>query len=442
MTRDQRPVRGHGGGGGEVHHLLGDPARRVAQRQLALALDLLVRCRRADEDPLAAGLVGRLEDQVVDALERVLELLGIAEQIRLHVGEQRLLLQVVADHLGDEAVDRLVVRDARADRVGKGDRSRPDRTRQPGHAEERIGPELERIDEVVVEPAVDRVDAGEPARGSHVANLVAHNEVTRLDQLDPHLPRQERVLEVRAVRRPRRPDDNRRLVAERGRCLEQGLPQEGRITVDRLHPVTREQLRGQSGHRETVLEHVRDSRRGSDVVLEDPPGSVAVPDEIAAGNRAPDPAGRADSVHRAAEGRAAEHEVPRDDALPQDLLAPVDVADEGVERLDPLAQPGLDQLPFGRGDDAGDEVERERAVSGAAVGAGDLEGDAALGERAVAPAPELEQGHTPHPVEVRDQLACVVTRRVTRREELVGEARRHLVGAGHRRDRSRRGREL
>ena len=93
-------------------------------------------------------------------------------------------------------VDRLVVGDAGADRVGDRDGPGAVGADEPGHAEHRVGAELERVDEVVVEPAVDRVHALQPGGRAHVADGVADDEVGRLDELDAHLPREERVLEV------------------------------------------------------------------------------------------------------------------------------------------------------------------------------------------------------------------------------------------------------
>ena len=140
-----------------------------------------------------------------------LELLGVVEQVGRDVLEQRLLAEVEADHLRDVVVDRLVVGDAGADRVGDRDRAGAVGAHQPGHAEQRVGAELERVDEVVVEAAVDGVDAREPVGRAHVADVVADDEVRGLDELDAHLAREERVLEVGAVERARRPDDDGRL---------------------------------------------------------------------------------------------------------------------------------------------------------------------------------------------------------------------------------------
>ena len=71
--------------------------------------------------------------------------------------------------------------------------------RMPGAAEHRVGPEVHRIEEVVVDPAVHDVDPLLAAGRAHVDALVAAHEVAALDQLDAHLPGEERVLEVGGV---------------------------------------------------------------------------------------------------------------------------------------------------------------------------------------------------------------------------------------------------
>jgi len=96
-------------------------------------------------------------------------------------------------------VDRLVVGDAGADGVGERDGAGAVGAHQPGHAEHGVRAELERVDEVVVEAAVDGVHALQAMRRAHVEDVVAHDEVGCLDELDAHLAREERVLRVHSA---------------------------------------------------------------------------------------------------------------------------------------------------------------------------------------------------------------------------------------------------
>ena len=364
MARGERAVGRGGRAGRELHELLGDPALGLAAHDVGLARELLLAGRRADEDALAARLARRLDDHLLEPVEHVLALLGVRHQVGRDVGQDRLLGEVVADHLRHVVVDRLVVGDARADRVDDRDRARPVGAHQPGDAEQRVRPELERVHEVVVDPAVDRVHALQAVGGADVAGGVADHEVGGLDELDAHLAGQERVLEVGGVERAGRPDDDRRLLLALGRGdLAQRVGQQRRVVVDGPHPVGVEQPRQQAQHRDAVLEHVGDAARGADVVLEHLPGAVGVAHEVAAGDVAVDAAGRADAVRLARERGPGDDQLPRHDAVVDDLAPVVDVVDEAVQRADALGQAALDLRPLGGRDHPRDEVQRERPVA-------------------------------------------------------------------------------
>ena len=277
-----------------------------------------------------------------------LEVLGVGQQVGLDVAQQRLLVEVEADHLGHVVVDRLVVGDARADRVGQRDRARAVSAHEPRHAEHRVRPELERVDEVVVQAAVDGVDALQAVGRAHVDDVVADDEVGRLDELDAHLAREERVLEVGGVQRPGRPDDDGGLALGGGRDGAQRGEQELRVVVDRPHAVLVEEAGQQARHRDAVLQHVGDPRRRADVVLEHLPRAVRVAHEVAAGDVAVDAAGRADAVRGAGEVAAADDQPPRHDPRADDLARVVDVVDEAVQRADALREAALDVRPLAR----------------------------------------------------------------------------------------------
>ena len=419
----QRAVGQRGRDGREGHGRLGDPALGRLLDEGALVGELVARGERADEHPLAAGLAGRLDHQLVDVLEGVRALLGVRQQPGLEVVEDRLLADVVPDHLGHVVVDGLVVGHPGAHRVRDRHVARSIDAHQAGHAEQRVRPELERVHEVVVDPAVDRVDPGETAGGADVAGALAHHEVGRLDELHAHLAREERVLEVGAVRGAGRPDDHHRvLAAARGRAP-QRVQQQRRVVAHRAHVVAREQLRQETAHGDPVLEHVRDPGRRAHVVLEHLPASVRVAHQVAAGHVAPDAAGRPDAVRRAREGRPRDHQLPGHDAVPQDLLLVVHVVDEQVDRAHALRETALDGAPLGRRQDARHEVEREGAILDRPVGAGCVEGDPLLDEDRVAPLARRAQALAAEPAKGVDERGRRRARLISPLEELVEEPR-------------------
>jgi hypothetical protein len=70
---------------------------------------------------------------------------------------------------------------------------------------------VHRIEELVVDPAVDDVDALLAVRRPHADLVAGAHQVAALDQLDAHLPGQQGVLEVGGVVDARGEDDDRGL---------------------------------------------------------------------------------------------------------------------------------------------------------------------------------------------------------------------------------------
>ena len=64
---------------------------------------------------------------------------------RLHIVEKRLLLEIVADHVGHKRIDPLVIGDAGTDAIGKRHRSGAIGIHKPRHAHRAVGPERERV---------------------------------------------------------------------------------------------------------------------------------------------------------------------------------------------------------------------------------------------------------------------------------------------------------
>jgi hypothetical protein len=183
--------------------------------------------------------------------------------------------------------------------------------------------------------------------------------VAALDELDAHLPREERVLEVRRVVDARREQHDRRARRSGRRGRAQRREQLLRVVVDRADAAPLEQVGERPLHRLPVLEHVARARRRAEVVLEHEVLAALVADHVNPGHVRVHAAGRVDPDHLAAEMPRAEHERGRHAALEQDALLVVDVVEEALERRDPLREPALEERPLVRRDHARDQVERE-----------------------------------------------------------------------------------
>ena len=150
---------------------------------------------------------------------------------------------------GRNAEQRRRLEDAHAERIGDEHVSRAPRLHEARHAERRVGPQLERIAVVVVETAEDRVDRPQPGDGLQEDAIVAHREVAALDEREPEVPREIRVLEVGLVVRSRREQHDVRRIRR-----SHGAPAN---SICRSVVEERRQRRGRAA-RETHREDTRD----------------------------------------------------------------------------------------------------------------------------------------------------------------------------------------
>ncbi len=136
---------------------------------------------------------------------------------------------------------------------------------------------------------------------------------------------------------------------------------------DRRDAVAHEKLGEQPHHHLAVLEHVRDAAGHAQVVLEHVELAGACAHDVDAGDVRVDVARHVDTVHLGPVLRVAEDLVGRNAARAHDLLVVVDVVDVAVQRAHALAQAGLELAPFGRRDDARDDIERNQPLGAAAL---------------------------------------------------------------------------
>ena len=235
---------------------------------------------------------------------------------------------------------------------------------------------MHRVEELVVDAPVDDVDGAVTGRRAHPHLSADAHEVTTLDELDPHHPRQQGVLEVGRVEHPGSEHDDGRVAGPVGCRGTQRREEHARVVVHGPDAHRRERLREDVGHGTAVGDDVADPGRHAHVVLEHPEGAHLVADEVDAGDVHAHAVARADPHDGPVVVLRARDEAPRDDALVHgagDLtLARVDVIEEGLERRDALHHTGLDDLPLVGADDAGHGIQGEgpllpRVVEGHAL---------------------------------------------------------------------------
>ena len=344
----------------------------------------------------------------------------------LDVGEQRLLAQVVADHVGHVGVDALVVGDAGAGRVGDGDVAEPVGVEEAGGAELRIGAEGQGVDEVVVDAAVDHVHLLQARGRAHVDEAVVDHEVAALHQLHAHLLGEEHVLVEGGVVDAGSEQDDAGVRDAGRRELGQRLAQQPAVVLDPAHPVTAEEVAQAGLQRAPVGQHVGDARRHPQVVLQHHEAVVGAYD-IGAAERHVDAVGHLEAPHLDPVLRAAPHQVHRHDPVLENPPRPVDIGEEAVERFQALAQAALDQVPVGGVHEPGQEVDGDDPLLRPVL-AVDRERDPLVQEGALGVLLHGGDLGGAHPVERLAERVAVGARHAGGLEHLVVEGRAGLVG--------------
>ena len=219
----------------ELQHGLRDVVARVGGDALGELGLLILRRMGAHEHAVAAGFVHGLHDELVEVREDVVALLRVDAEVGGHVRQDGVLIEVVFDHLRHERVNGFVVRHAGADRVREGDVALLVGADDAGHAEERVFAENERIEEVVVDAAVDHVHLLEAGGGAHEDTAIFEQQIATFDDGHAHLLREVAVLEVGAVVHAWREHDDV-WINDAGRCeMGQGLAQHRAVGIHGTH---------------------------------------------------------------------------------------------------------------------------------------------------------------------------------------------------------------
>src|SRR5207245_8053842 len=93
--------------------------------------------------------------ELVEMLEHETPVIIDGAEICMDVGKDRILVQVVANHLRDERINGLVVRDSVAEPVRDRDVARSKRADEPRDTHQRLLPSEYRVEPFVIEAALD-----------------------------------------------------------------------------------------------------------------------------------------------------------------------------------------------------------------------------------------------------------------------------------------------
>ena len=209
----------------------------------------------ADQHSVAPCFRHRLHHQLLEVFEHIALIVWPGTEVGGNVLDDRLLIEVVADHCRHVGVDQLVVGDAGARGVGDGDPSLPQHIDQARHPQHRVFAEHGGIKKIIVDAAVDHIHGFQAIGAAHPHPAAFAHQIAPLHQVNAHFLGQVAVFEIGAVEHPGRQDRHAGGVTP-GRQVLKGAQQMGGIVVDWLNGTAFEQAREQSLHHPTVLEEV------------------------------------------------------------------------------------------------------------------------------------------------------------------------------------------
>ena len=213
------------------------------------------------------------------------------------------------------------------------------------------------------------------------------------------------MFEVSAVVNARRKKHQRGALAGARREGAQDLEQFDGVLRHRQDLVSMEQARKGPGHDQAVLQDVRDAAGCPQIVLEHQVlCGFRVAHQVNARNMDVNSARHLETDNLAPEVAAGENQRARNLALAQDALRTVDILEKHVESDHALGEPTLQELPFGTGQNARYQIEREEPFRPAIVAvhreSNSLEQKGKIGE--LAPLIELCRRHARTAIEPID----------------------------------------
>ena len=309
------------------------------------------------QHPVSARFVGGLDHQLVQVLEHVCELRLVPADVGGHIGKDRVFTGVIPDHFRDVGIDDLVVPDPGAGGIGHGHPPFFINFHDPGNAQHGIRTEGPRIDEIVVDPAIEHIDPHGPLGGAHEYAIVGDHQVPALHQIDSHLPGQEGVFEVGGVVYAR--GENRHFRGADGiRCDEfEHFKQPVGIILHRADGGGLEHLGECAFQHLTVFQDIGYAGWTAQVVLQDIEPAVGITHQVGAGNVAPYAPGGPEALALCAVGPAGKNQVFRNHPVLDDFTIVVNIVDKLVDGVDTLPEPGFDVLPLIGLDDTGKNIE-------------------------------------------------------------------------------------
>ena len=259
----------------------------------------------------------------------------------LDIGQQRLFASIEFDDFGHEAVNRLVIGDPGARRIGNGDPARTVHIHDPRHTEGRIGIEGQRVEVIVIHPAIEHVDRLVSARGAHLHPAIDDAQIAAFDQFRAHLIGEEGVFEIGGIVGAGCQHRDRRLApGEGGRHAGgQTAGEAARVVRHAFNRDPAEQIGEHPHHRFAVFQHVGHARRRAGVIFEHEEFIRPGAHQINADDVGVDPARRGEADHIGQPRIIGLQQPLGHPARAHDFLPVIEIIQERIERPHPLFDP-------------------------------------------------------------------------------------------------------
>ncbi len=199
---------------------------------------------------------------------------------------------------------------------------------------------------MIVDAAQDHVDRLEAPHRPQPHLAVAHGQIGAARERVAEVAREVRVLEVRFIERPGRQEHDARLGVPPRRDGREARAQVLEEEREPVHVRVAVEAREHAAHHDPVLERVAGPRRRLRAIREHPHAAVGSARDVRGIQDERVGTGGAQRMTGAKEPPVSVHELERQEALLDQVLRPVDVAQDQVQELGTLHEPPLDLAPL------------------------------------------------------------------------------------------------
>ncbi len=138
----------------------------------------------------------------------MLQLCLVTANVTGHIGNDRVFVQVILDDIWHIGIDDLVIGHSGTRGIGQANIAFQPGLHQAFHTQDRFRVEYRRIQELVIDAAVDHVHGRQAVNGFHEDMIVLNHQVTTLDQFGAHALCQERMFKIGRIENARGQDND------------------------------------------------------------------------------------------------------------------------------------------------------------------------------------------------------------------------------------------